>query len=144
MEQRGQLITAIFNYNDCGQALIQLDPICEMAFSFICDALNRDIAEYEKKCAINRENGRKGGRPKKTEKIERFYCETEKPYNDNGNDNVNDNDNDNVIDNGSGNGNGNGNGNENEEGFASTTTRIEKEFYFFINKRAGRQSLPRK
>jgi hypothetical protein len=63
----------------------------------------------------------------KTEKTERFFYKTEKPYNDN----VNDNDNDNVIDNGSGNGNGNGNGNENEEGFASTTTRIEKEFYFF-------------
>jgi hypothetical protein len=59
----------------------------------------------------------------KTEKTERFFYKTEKPYNDN----ANVNDNDNVIDNGS----GNGNENENEAGVDSTTTHIEKRFLFF-------------
>ena len=65
MEQRGQLITAIFNYNETSEAGLELDPLCAMAFSFIKDTLDRDTRSYEERCEKNRENGKKGGRPKK-------------------------------------------------------------------------------
>ena len=42
--------------------------------------IDRDMAQYESKCQINRENGQKGGRPRKIQTVngetERFF---EKP-----------------------------------------------------------------
>ncbi len=101
MEQRGQLITAIFNYNEFGEGGIPLDPLCDMAFSLICDTLDRDRQAYEERCLKNKNNAKKGGRPKKTD---RFSNETQKPYNDNDNDiDIDiDIDNDNENENGSG------------------------------------------
>ena len=106
LEQRGELITAIFAYERSGIPPEGLSPVVEMAFSFIRGALDRDREEYEEVSRRNSENGKKGGRPKKTEKTDPFSEKPKKAYNDNDNDNGNgngnDNDNDNDMDNGNG------------------------------------------
>jgi hypothetical protein len=65
MEERGALITAIFEYVMCGKAKTALGEGAKMAFLFITDTLDRDREAYERRCEVNRENGKKGGRPKK-------------------------------------------------------------------------------
>ena len=74
-EQLGQLIRAIIEYEK-NKEVPRLDGMVKMAFSFIKAQLDRDREKYEEKCAKNKENGAKGGRPKKNqmvnEKTERF------------------------------------------------------------------------
>ena len=65
MEERGALITAIFEYVMCGKAKTALGEGAKMAFLFITDTLDRDREAYERRCEVNRENGKKGGRPKR-------------------------------------------------------------------------------
>ena len=93
MEERGALITAIFEYAVNGQVFTDLTPMAQMAFSFIQDALDRDRAAYEATCRKNRENGKKGGRPKTatlTQKTEGLPIQSKKADNDNDNDIDND------------------------------------------------------
>ncbi len=102
MEDRGKLITAIFEYSRVGSVSVELSPIVQMAFSIIRDTLDRDHEAYLEKCRRNAENAKKGGRPKKdmapdSEKTERFFSKPKKPDNDNDNDNDNDTDNGIVI-----------------------------------------------
>jgi len=65
-EEAGKLIKHFFNYvND-------LNPVCddrltELLFEPIKATLKRDLQKWEEKTDVNRENGKKGGRPKKTE-----------------------------------------------------------------------------
>lgn len=76
-EQAGQLIKAIIKYEKTGK-IVELDGMVKMAFSFIKTQLDRDRQKYRTKCEKNRENAKKGGRPKKQkdnfeiEKTERF------------------------------------------------------------------------
>ena len=74
-EQLGQLLRAIMEYEKTRQ-VPQLDGMVKMAFSFIKAQRDRDREKYEEKCAKNKENGKRGGRPKKNqtdiEKTERF------------------------------------------------------------------------
>ncbi len=73
-EQAGQLIKAIIKYEKTGE-IVELDGMTKMAFSFIKTQLDRDREKYQAKCEKNRENAKKGGRPKKQteiEKTERF------------------------------------------------------------------------
>ena len=112
MEDRGRLITAIFEYADDQTILTELSDLAKMAFSCMKDTLDRDREAYIAKCAKNAENGRKGGKAKKnifSENSERLKNEANQAYNDNdnGNGNCNENKNDNDIDNGNGIGNGN-------------------------------------
>ena len=95
MEQRGVLITAMMSYQ-LGNDLPEMDALTEMAFSFIRDDMDRNNQSYEEKCNKNRENGKKGGRPK-TEKANGFSENPEKAngYFENPNDNDNESDNDN-------------------------------------------------
>ena len=65
LEDRGALITAIFQYAKHQRVEIELSPLVKMAFSCIQDALDRDLEHYLEKCKQNTENGKKGGRPKK-------------------------------------------------------------------------------
>ena len=76
-EEVGQLMRAIIKYEKTGN-MPKLDGMLKMAFSFIKTQLDRDREKYNKKCEQNKENAKKGGRPKKqkdnseTEKTERF------------------------------------------------------------------------
>lgn len=68
IEQRGHLFTAIFEY-ERGETIHELDPLTEMAFLTIKQYLDRNRERYNRRCEINAENGKKGGRPKKTERL---------------------------------------------------------------------------
>ena len=76
-EEVGQLMRAIIKYEKTGN-MPKLDGMLKMAFSFIKTQLDRDREKYNKKCEKNKENAKRGGRPKKqkdnneTEKTERF------------------------------------------------------------------------
>ena len=70
MEERGQLITAIYEYRCKGKVDTDLCAVVNMAFSFIRSNMDRDSEEYEERCAMNRLNGAKGGRPRKMESRE--------------------------------------------------------------------------
>ena len=98
MEERGRLITAIFNYVIAGSEESPLSAASRVAFVFIKNTLDRDRAAYELKCEKNAANGAKGGRPKKnqnsestehigdnflSEKTERLFSKPKKADNDN-------------------------------------------------------------
>lgn len=90
-EQIGQLMRAIIKYEKTG-IVPKLEGMLKMAFSFIKTQLDRDREKYNKKCEQNRENAKKGGRPKKGEKqkdiekpngFEENQMDAKKPDNDN-------------------------------------------------------------
>lgn len=93
-EQFGRLMYALFELDEGANPEVDEDIIIAFEFMSLQKKIDRD--KYEERCRKNRENGKKGGRPSKTEKSERLF---EKPNgysenpNDNENDNVNDNDN---------------------------------------------------
>lgn len=99
-EQFGRLMYALFEVDNGEDPDVDDDII--MAFEFMSLQKRLDKEKYEAKCKRNRENGKKGGRPKadsvKTEKSERLFEKAngffENP-NDNDNDNEKDKDNDN-------------------------------------------------
>ena len=99
-EQLGQLIRAIMQYEKTGE-IPKLDGMLKMAFSFIKTQLDRDREKYEEKCAKNRENAKRGGRPKKqmdNKKPNGFkgnQTDAKKPDNDDEDDNDNEDDDDN-------------------------------------------------
>lgn len=66
MEERGELITAILDYEN-GLEPTFSSPILGMAFSFIKDDLDYNADQYARKCEKNRENGALGGRPRREE-----------------------------------------------------------------------------
>ena len=59
MEQRGELITAIFEYANGQEVSEMTDVAVKMAFSFIAEQLDYDKGEYIKKCKKNAENATK-------------------------------------------------------------------------------------
>lgn len=63
MDQRGELFTAILCYA-AGETIPELDAAADMAFSFICERIDRDSAAYMEKVEKKREAGKLGGRPK--------------------------------------------------------------------------------
>lgn len=80
-EQRGQLLMALIDYSESG-VVPELDGISMMAFSFIQSQMDRDSKKYENRCSSNRENGKKGGRPKKennTEENQKTHWVLKKP-----------------------------------------------------------------
>lgn len=97
-EKLGKLFRAIFEYqiND----IVYIDEDIRMAFEFFKNQFRIDDEKYQKRIEANRENGKKGGRPKKTQDNQKNPMGKIKPKkadNDNDNDNVNDNDNGNDI-----------------------------------------------
>lgn len=97
----GEIFRALFQYTKNGVVPEFSHHSLNAVFSFMKSALDRDLIAYEKRCQKNRENGAKGGRPKKPNETEGNPQKpngfSEKPKKA---DNDNDNDNDNVNDNG--------------------------------------------
>ena len=76
MEERGCLLTAMFEYQINGIVSVPLSAVCSMAFSFIKSQFEMDKNKYLNIVERNRANGEKGGRPKKQEKAQKI---TENP-----------------------------------------------------------------
>ena len=83
VEERGRLITAIFDYSFEGKACSDLSPAANMAFMFIKDQVDRDREKYEKVCEQRRKNGALGGRPPKTKETENEKTAPKKEKTDN-------------------------------------------------------------
>lgn len=85
-----QVLMAIFDYVENGEEPTGLTDKADIVWLTIQNSLDRNKDKYEKKCAQNRENGAKGGRPPKTQKnrtvikeTEQFTAETQKTLHDN-------------------------------------------------------------
>ena len=65
--QAGKLIKGIFEYVDSNKSPDGLNGKAMMAFMFISPQIDRDIEKYQTIVEIRREQGKKGGRPKKEE-----------------------------------------------------------------------------
>ena len=95
-EQAGKLIKHIFAYVNDEEPTSE-DLLLTIAFESIKTQLKRDLRKYENYIDKQKENGRKGGRPKtqpfldETQKTQAFFLKPKKA------DNVNVNVNDNVI-----------------------------------------------
>lgn len=85
-DEAGKLFKSLFPY---GRESIKPDfdrnPALAMAFDILSMAIDRDKERYTRRCEANRENGRKGGRPKKnrtdikeTQKSERLVLKPKK------------------------------------------------------------------
>ena len=95
--EKGELITAIFEYQVDKKVNDNLSPMLLMAFAFMKNQFDRDSAAYEEKRQQLAENGKKGGRPKKpkgsvnNQKEPKGFCKNQikakKAVNGNGNDN---------------------------------------------------------
>lgn len=102
--QAGKLIKAIFQYEETGE-IPNLNSNTNIAFISIRTALDNNKEKYEKVVKRNRENGKKGGRPK-TQNIPNnpvgileTQGKTQKPKKaDNDIDNESDNESDNDVD----------------------------------------------
>lgn len=72
------VITAMAAYVEKGEEPEGLEPIEQLAFESQRGALDGNIQTYSKTAAANRENGRKGGRPRKPKETDGFSKEAEK------------------------------------------------------------------
>ena len=112
LDEKGELITAIFEYQVNEKVNDNLSPMLLMAFAFMKNQFDRDSASYEEKRQQLVENGKKGGRPKKpkgsvnNQKEPKGLCENQTKAKKavNGNGDANDNANCNAIGNGGVNG----------------------------------------
>ena len=67
--QRGDLLTAIFAHAH-NEAIPKLDGVTSMCFEFIRASIDSYSEKYSARCQRNRENGKKGGRPRKADGLE--------------------------------------------------------------------------
>lgn len=65
-EQAGQLLKAVFAYQNRGEAP-SCDPLVQMAFSFMQSFFDESNSRYAEKVKANQENGKLGGRPRKAD-----------------------------------------------------------------------------
>lgn len=93
-DKAGQLLKHILAYVSDENPETE-DVLINATFANIKNTLKRDLKTYEAKCLKNKQNGKKGGRPKKTQKNQTVILENptkaKKPDSDS------DSDNDNVI-----------------------------------------------
>lgn len=90
-DQFGRLMLALFDFDEGLEP--QVDDDIALAFELLSLQNEIDRKKYEEKCQKNRENGKKGGRPKKPSKANGFFenpNDNEKK-NEKKNKNVNDN-----------------------------------------------------
>ncbi len=101
LEEVGTVFLSIFEYVRKREVTRELSVGAQVAFRSIKNFIDRDIENYEAKCKLNSEKGKKGGRPRKTlpqteEKSCGFFEKAEKAYNNNNNNN-NSNNNNNIL-----------------------------------------------
>lgn len=80
---RGKLFLALLQYVN-GREIEKLSGGEQIAFLMMKNQIDRDWREQESRIEINRENGRKGGRPRKANGFEEnrtVFTETEKSHN---------------------------------------------------------------
>ena len=75
-EQYKNTLTKMRQYVEHGEEPEGLEPIEQMAFESLRAFMNENIKTYQRKIEANRQNGRKGGRPKKSKETDGF---SEKP-----------------------------------------------------------------
>ncbi len=63
---RGRLFTAMMEYCTTGEVSIKLSGTVLAVFISIRQTLDRDAEKYRKRCEMNRESGKLGGRPRKS------------------------------------------------------------------------------
>lgn len=80
----GQLMRAVFEYNINGTVPEFTSRTVQACWNPIKDSLDRSAEAYEQRCEKNRENGKKGGRPKKKEEEEKPNGFSENPKKANG------------------------------------------------------------
>ena len=68
-----------FSESDGTAQLPKIDAAADIVLDMITRRMLADFESYREKCQINRENGKKGGRPKKPNGFEENRTETEKP-----------------------------------------------------------------
>lgn len=67
-EQAGKLYKALMRYGDTGELPDFSDDLpLNMAFSLMKKEIDVNVEKYNEMCERNRENAKKGGRPKKNE-----------------------------------------------------------------------------
>ena len=59
-EQKGELITAVFDYVIDGKNPEFSDLALKISFNIIRNTINRDSRKYEEMCALRSKNGKKG------------------------------------------------------------------------------------
>lgn len=100
--ERNRLIEAIITYADKG-IVPELPRLLMAVFLPIKATLDRDMEKYEKRVAIVRENGKKGGRPKAEENQEKpkktnlVFIETKENQIEGNNININNNIDNNIL-----------------------------------------------
>ena len=62
--QLGTLVLALFA-DACGEEMPDMDDITRLAFELVAPSVRRANDTYAQRCAVNADNGRKGGRPRK-------------------------------------------------------------------------------
>ena len=78
MKERGELLTAIYEYQINGNVSTDLSASASMAFQFIKGQFERDTQKYNEMCATLRENGKLGGRPRKNQTEPKVFVETKR------------------------------------------------------------------
>ena len=99
-ESKAQLFDAIFDWQCTGEYVLT-NPVLEGYMALFVSKFQEDDASYSETCEKNKENGKKGGRPRKAEETQENpvgFTETQSNPEKPDNDNDNDNDTDNEID----------------------------------------------
>ena len=94
-EQLGRLFRAVYRWQIEGEA--ETEPDIAMAFGFLVNQFRIDKDKYLMRCEQNQENGKLGGRPKKTvwlSENQSVYEKAKKPDNEKDNENEKEKDND--------------------------------------------------
>ena len=90
-EERGKLLTAIYEYRLQGKTDIQLSESASMLFQFIKNHIDRDTKKYLNKCEKSKQAIESRWNKNNTNEYQRIPTNTQYTDNDNDNDNVNDN-----------------------------------------------------
>lgn len=104
-EQAGKLLKALMEFAVSGEEPALSDPMVRLMFSVLSAQIRRDNEKYIETCERNAQNGRKGGRPKKTDRFSEkptakggFFKKPKKADSDNDSDSVSENEKDTIQD----------------------------------------------